>query len=144
MSIPTQKLHYRLFAHCAVQAASIQFGDAVRRAITQGALDTFSNKPDGYDFEATYDTLNKIYCGQYRFEQKIEALRNPELQMPNFPKPNIAVLNAKYLIESFVIANVPDNRVCTDGFKLYSTTVGQGFAIVIKAMDFISRSFKLS
>jgi hypothetical protein len=36
--LATQKLYYRLFAHCAIQAVCTQFAAGMRLAMTQGAL----------------------------------------------------------------------------------------------------------
>jgi hypothetical protein len=138
------QLHYRLFTHCSVQAASSQFSRNIGRAITQGAVVSFAGNVTGYNFESTYNSLEHIYCGQHRFDGRIERLSNGGLQMPGFHMPNIAVLNAKFLIENFVMANVPGNKAYTSEFGLYSSTVGSGFAIVIRAMDTILRSFKIS
>jgi hypothetical protein len=34
ISIPTQKLHFRLWTHCAIQATCTQFDESQRRTIT--------------------------------------------------------------------------------------------------------------
>lgn len=63
ITVPTQKLYFRLFTHCAIQAACTQFDEAMRRAITQGAMESFTEKLDGYSFETTYTTLRQSIAG---------------------------------------------------------------------------------
>jgi hypothetical protein len=53
-------------------------------------------------------------------------------------------LNAKYLIENFVISNVNNSNVLGDGFGLYGGTVGGGLDIVLRAMTQLLKSVKIS
>jgi hypothetical protein len=71
-------------------------------------------------------------------------LNNPNYHWPFLPYPNAGILNAKYLIDNFVISNVTNNNVLGEGFSLYSGTVGGGLDIVLKAMTQLSKSFKLT
>jgi len=141
---PKTNLYIRLFAHCAVQAASTQFSQDTGRAITQGAMTGFKKTPEGYDFGTTYNALEAVYRGHHKFDRRIEPLSNPNYHWPFLPYPNAGILNAKYLIENFVISNVNNNNVLGDGFRLYSGTVGGGLDIVLKAMTQLSKSVKLT
>jgi hypothetical protein len=51
--IPASKtnLYIRLFAHCAVQAASTQFSQDIGRAITRGAMAGFQKRPKATTFK---------------------------------------------------------------------------------------------
>jgi hypothetical protein len=127
----TQTLYYHLFAHCSIQAAATEFDAGTRRAMTHGAVvEAFSIKPDGYDFETTYTTLEA-------------ALTNLNHQFDYLPNPNVGVLNAKYLIENFVIPNMKNSNAFIDDFQLYSGTVCQGVSIARRAIVQLSKSAKI-
>jgi hypothetical protein len=144
--IPASKanLYIRLFAHCAIQAASTQFNQDTGRAITRGAMTGFKKAPEGYDFETTYNALEAVYHGRHKFDPRIEPLSNPNYEWSFLPYPKAGVLNAKYLVENFVLSNVKNNNVFGDGFSLYSGTVGGGLDIVLRAMKQLSKSCKLT
>jgi hypothetical protein len=144
--IPASKtnLYISLFAHCAIQAASTQFSQHTGRAITQGAMTGFTKTPEGYDFGTTYNALEAVYRGRHKFDPRIEPLNNPNYYWRFLPYPNAGVLNAKYLIENFVISNVNNTKVLGDGFTGYSGTVGGGLDIVLRAMTQLSKSVKLT
>ena len=144
--IPASKtnLYIRLFAHCAIQAASTQCSLDTGRAMTMGAMTGFTKTPEGYDFETTYNALEAVYRGRHKFDPRIEPLSNPNYAWPFLPYPNAGILNAKYLIENFVLFNVKNSNVLGDGFSLYSGTVGAGLDIVLRAMTQLSKSCKLT
>ena len=144
--IPASKtgLYIRLFAHCAIQAAATQFSHDTGRAITRGAVMAYKKMPEGYDFDTNYNALEAVYRGRHKFEPRIERLNNPKYHWPFLPFPNAGVLNAKYLIENFVISNVNNTNVLGDGFALYSGKVGGGLDIALRAMTQLSKSAKLS
>jgi hypothetical protein len=144
--IPPSKtnLYIRLFAHCAVQAASTQFSQDTGRSIIRGAMTGFRKTPEGYDFDTTYNALEAVYRGRHKFDPRIERLNNPSYHWPFLPYPNAGVLNAKYLIENFVISNVNNANVLGDGFAGYSGKVGGGLDIVLRAMTQLSKSVKIT
>jgi hypothetical protein len=144
--IPASKtnLYIRLFAHCAVQAASTQFSQETGQAITRGAMTGFKITPEGYDFGTTYNALEAVYRGRHKFDPWIEPLNNPKYQWPFLPYPNAGILNAKYLIENFVISNVSNRDVLGYSFSLFSGTVGGGLDIVLRAMTQLRKSVKIS
>jgi hypothetical protein len=144
MSIPIQKLHFRLFMHCGVQAAGTQFEANTRRAITQGAIAGFANKPDGYDFETTYATLEAIYGGQHKFDQRVASLSNRGSQIHFLPNGNAGVSNAKYLIESFVIPNMKNSEAFIDDFQSYSSTVCATVGTVQRAINQLLSTMKIT
>jgi hypothetical protein len=140
-----QNLYIRVFAHCAIHAASTKFSQEVGKAIALGAMTGFAKTPTGYDFEATYNALEAVYRGRHKFDRTIEALSNPGFDFSILPYPNAGILNAKYLIENFVISIVNDTRVLGDGgFGAYSGTVCGGLNIVLRAMGQLSKSAKLT
>lgn len=143
ISIPTQKLYFRHFAHCALQAASTQFDEATGRGITQGAMTGFKSKIDGYDFETAYRTLAAAYRGEHEFAPRVEALQ-ATFEIPFLPDPDVGIYNAKYLLESFVIPNMPNSEAFVDDFELYSSTVSATVSTVQRAMEQLFRSFKLA
>jgi hypothetical protein len=71
-------------------------------------------------------------------------LNNPNYHWPFLPYPNAGILNAKYLIETFVISNLKNANVLGDGFAGYSGKVGGGLDIVLRAMTQLSKSVKLT
>jgi hypothetical protein len=122
--VATQKLHFRLFTHCAIQAACTQSDEPTRRAITHGgAVAGFTNTIADYDFQKTYTTLESAYRGQYSFDSRVANLTNPTSQLSFLPNPNIGVVNAKYLIEAFVIPNLNNSKAFIDQFESYSMTM---------------------
>jgi hypothetical protein len=137
-----QNLYIRVFAHCAIHAASTKFSEEVGKAITLGAMTGYAKTPAGYDFGATYNALEAVYRGRHRFDRRIEALSNPGFDFSILPYPNAGILNAKYLIENFVISLVNNTRVLGDGFGSYSGTVCGGLNVVLRAMGQLSKSVK--
>jgi hypothetical protein len=145
VSMETQKLHYRLFTHCAIQAACTQFDAGMRHAITRGAIaGGFTSKLDGYDFGKTYTTLEAAYLGQYKFVPEVEPLFNSDATISWLPNPNVGVLNAKYLIESFIIPNMKNSKAFLDDFAGYSSAVCAPLGSVGRGINHLLRSFKIS
>ena len=93
ISVAKQMLYLHLFTHCAVQAASTQFSQDTGRAITQGAIESFANTPEGYNFGTTYMTLEAVYRGRHKFDPSIERLSNPDYYWPLLPYPNAETPN---------------------------------------------------
>ena len=130
-----QNLYIRLFTHCAVQAASTQLSPETGKAMTRGVMTNFAKIPEGYDFEKTYTALESVYRVRHKFDPRVEPLSNPKYKWPFLPNPNAGILNAKYLIENFVLSNVNNSNVLGEGFSLYSGTVSGGLDIVLKSDD---------
>lgn len=143
VSVPTQKLHFRFWSHCAIQATCTQFDAGMRRTITQGAMEAFSEKLGGYDFAAMYDALEAAYRGQYKFDPKVEPLSNPNATIHYLPNQRIGVLNAKCLVEKFAIPYMPNKSAFIDEFQSYSSTVCASIGTVSRAMNHILAKFKL-
>lgn len=141
--LPVQKLHFRLYAHCAMQAASTQFEERIGREVTSGAMSGFTSSIEGYDFELTYQSLAKAYRGQYRFDPNVDALSNSEAQITFLPNSNVGVLNAKFLIENFVLCKMSNGSAFIDDFNGYSSTACATIGTVQRAIDQLSRSFKM-
>ncbi len=140
--ISTQKLHYRLWVHAAIQASCTQFDEGKRRTITQSAMKAFSETIPNYDLGSTYNALESAYRGQYNFDPRLEPLSNPGATINFLPNPHIGVLNAKYLIEAFVFTHMPNSAAFIDEFQSYSSTVCASIGTVSRAINHISKSFK--
>lgn len=144
VQLPMQKLHFRLYAHCAIQGASTQFEERIAREITSGAMSGFTNTVEGYDFEEAYQTLDRAYRGQHSFTPDIESLRNPDVQLGFLPNPNVGVLNAKFLVECFVLPNMSNYVAFLEDFEGYSSAACATIGTVCRAIDQVSRSCKMS
>jgi hypothetical protein len=144
VSRTAQTFYFRLFMHCTVQAAGTQFGERVRRGITEGAIATFKEKPSGEEFDRTYADLEAIYRGQHQFHSTLEVLENSEMQLSFLPNPNIAVLNARYLLERFVLPNVRDSTGFITDFVGYSGTLGSSLATVQRAINQLLGAHKIA
>jgi hypothetical protein len=149
MGVPPPKtnLYIRLFSHCAIQAASTQFGRKVGKAITMGAMSNYVKTPTGYDFESTYSALDAIYSGRHRFGVEYDALSNPGFDFPVLPNPDSGILNAKFLIDDFMFSNLSQallvRAVSSDGFKVFSGSVCGGLNIALRAMAQLSKSARI-
>jgi hypothetical protein len=106
-------------------------------------MTNFAKTPAGYEFEATYNALEAVYRGSHKLDQRVEALSNPGFDFTILPYPNAGILNAKYLIENFVIS-MNNTRILRGGFGSYSGTVCAGLNIVLRAMGQLSKSVKLA
>lgn len=144
VSETAQQLYFHLYGHGVMQAAFTQFAGATRREMTQGAMSLFTKKPQSYDFEKTYQTLETAYSGRQRFDPKIEVLSNVGAQAQRLPNSNAAVLTAKYLIADFVVPPVPNNQNFFDDFSGYSSTVFSTIGTACRAIDQLSKSVEIS
>jgi hypothetical protein len=145
VSIQTQGLHYRLFAHCAVQGTCTQYNEPTRRVITESAMKAFK-KTDGYDFQDSYNALEAAYRGEHKFIPRIESLDYPHGK-PNFlPNPNVGLINARFLLQSFVIRHMQNSAVFVTEqlqFEGYTATVQASIGTVQRAIEYISQKFKV-
>lgn len=138
-----QKLHFRLYTHCTIQAACTPLSEPMRRAITGGAITGgFKSSPD-YDFEKTYTTLEAAYRGQHKFDARVEQLKNLDAQLAFLPNPNAGVLNAKYLVEAFAIPYLENRNLLIENFRTYSSPVCSSIATVRRAIDQMLTKVKL-
>ena len=141
--VQTQKLHFRLWTHAAIQAACTQFNGSSARTITQSAMSTFSESISNYNFDSTYKALDAAYSNQYKFDPKLASLRNPNATVNSLPNPQVGTLNAKYLMEAFVFLHMPNSERFLEEFESYSGTVSASIGTVRRAIDHILRSFKI-
>ena len=81
-------------------------------------------------------------CGESLCSDGLSQCRNRNAHVPTHP--NAGVLNAKYLIENFVISNVSNAKVLGDGFAGYSGKVGGGLDVVLRSMTQLSKSVKIT
>jgi hypothetical protein len=144
ISIPTQKLHFRLWTHCAIQATCTQFDEGQRRTVTQSAMNAFSEQLADYNAESTYNALESVYRGQYKFDPRVAPLTNPEASIHFLPDPKAGVLSAKYLVEAFVIPHMLNSSDFIDEFQSYSSTVHASIGTVSRAMNHILGKFKIA
>jgi hypothetical protein len=110
MPLETQKLHFRLYTHSAIQAGCASLSESAKRTITLGAISGGFKSSTDYDFEKTYNTLEAAYRGQHRFDPRVEHLSNSNAQLAFLPNPDMGVLNAKYLVEAFVIPHTENSK----------------------------------
>jgi hypothetical protein len=96
-----------------------------------------------YDVASTYNALELVYRGQYKFDPKVAPLSNPEASIHYLPDPKVGVLNAKYLVEVFVIPHMPNSSAFIDQFQSYSSTACASIGTVSRAMNHILKSFKI-
>lgn len=144
IAISTQKFHFQLYAHCAIQAACTRFDEDTRRAITRGAVENYySVTPDGYDFSTTYSTLEAAYFGQHKFNTRIDSLVNSDAQLPFLQNTNVGVINAKYLIDSFIIPNMTNSNSFVEEFGSYSLDVSVSVTVVYRALNYLFKSFNI-
>lgn len=144
VSLAMQKLYFRLYTHCAMQASFSQFEDRMAREMTLGAMSAFANNLEGYDFGATYLTLDAAYRGRHQFSPMVEPLTNSDARLSFLPNSNAVVLNSKYLIETFVLPNVSNSSAFFDDFYGYSSSMCATVGTVCRAMGQLSKSFRTS
>src|SRR6185437_17166807 len=80
---------------------------------------------------------------QYKFDPKIAPLSNPAASIHYLPDPKAGVLNAKYLIETFVMPHMPNSSAYIDEFQSYSSTACASIGTVSRAMNHIQAKFKV-
>lgn len=142
VSVAIQKLYFHLYLHSALQAICTPLTGDMRLAITQGAMGGFKNNPKGYDFDTTFEALEAIYRGSYKFDEPLDTLANPDAKVKFLPNPNVAVLNAKYLIEIFVMQYMNNVSLFVDDFKYYSSTIFASIATAQRAGNHLSKSLR--
>ena len=143
ISLETQKFHFQLYTHCAIQAGCTPLSEPTRRSITRGAITGgFQSRPN-YDFDRTYSTLESAYRGQHKFDGRVEQLSNSNAQLAFLPNPNTGVLNAKYLVETFAIPHLANSNILIENFGRYSSTVCSSIATVRRAIDQMFTKVKL-
>jgi hypothetical protein len=138
--IATQKLHTRHYAHCAVQTISTRYARPVAFEMVWGAMNGFNNTIEGYDFVTAYETLDAAYQGRHRFSPAVESLRSPELEARG---ATLALQNAKYLMETFVLPYMPNAAAYIAGFSSYSITCYGALGTVSRALDQVSKKLKM-
>lgn len=144
LPIALQKLHFRHFVHCALQGACTQFEASLRRAITEGGMSGFAAKVEGYDFVSSYENLEAAYCGQHNFPEHLRTLSNPEAGLPFLNNSNVGVVNAKYLLETFVFRHMTNADAFINDFQYYSSKVSASVGMVARAIDAAHKSFKIT
>lgn len=86
-------------------------------------MNAFSEQLADYNVGSTYNALESVYRGQYKFEPRVAPLSNPEASIHFLPDPKAGVLNAKYLVEAFVIPHMPNSSAIIDGFSRIAATL---------------------
>jgi hypothetical protein len=143
VAVLTQKLHYRLWTHAAIQTFCTRFNDGKRRTITQSGMGIFTGAVAGYDFGTTYKALEEAFQGQYKFDPKLAPLSNSGGGVSYLPNPQAPTISAKYLIQEFVFRHMPNAPAFINDFSSYSSTVGASIGTVSRAVDHISTKFKI-
>jgi hypothetical protein len=107
-------------------------------------MDSFTEQLNGYKFEMTYGTLEAAYHGQHKFSPQVESLANSEAKFTWLPNPDVGILNAKYLLESFVILNMKNSSNFIADFHGYSACAFGAVGTVGRAINQLLASFKIS
>jgi hypothetical protein len=142
--VPIVQLYHRLYTHCVLQTTFKGYSPVHRRAMVLGAISGLADAPGGYDFGKTFSELETAYEGDYKFDPSVEPLTNPEARLPFMAYPNVGILAAKYLINSFVIPNMRNSKAFIDDFKGYSGTIGSSVATANRAADQITSKVKIA
>jgi hypothetical protein len=135
--IPTVKLYHLLYTHAALQTHFKSFSLADRQAMTRGAMANIADKPAAYDFGKTFNELEASLSDRYIFDPSIAALSNPEI------RPMTCVPAAKYLLDSFVLANIKNGQAFIIDFKGFSSTFCATVATVHRATEQLLTKVKL-
>jgi len=142
IAISTVKLYLRQYTHCVLQSVFKAYPEAQRRAMVQGAISALEETPPGYEFGRTFNSLEAVFDGSYRFDPSIEPL-NDDGRLNYLSVPNIHILASKYLIDTFVLDNIRNRKELIDNFGLYSSTVATSLALTNNAVDTITSKVKI-
>ncbi|MCW5718663.1 MAG: hypothetical protein KIS68_12615 [Bauldia sp.] len=144
LSLDRQKLWFRLFSHCAVQACATQFDSQIARQVTRGAVEQgFANPAQGYDFASTYALYRSALDGTHQFDPRIRHLANPGSRTPFLARDDAGVLAAKVLIETFVFKHVRDPEPFINRFQNFSSIVGASIGTTYRAMSQLLQKVKM-
>ena len=127
--IPTVKLYHLFYTHAVLQTHFKSFSLAHRQAMTRGAMSNIADKPAGYDFGKTFNDLEAAFDDRYKYDASVASLRNPEA------RPMTAVSAAKYLVDSFVLANMKNRQAFLDDFRGFSSTICVSVGTVHRATE---------
>lgn len=137
VSLDELRLYIRLYQHCSIQAACTYLEPSMPRPITESAVGGFAKQPEGYRFDGVYQTLTSAYGGQRIFHHLIEALTNGEVSIRGLPNPDAGVINARFLIDTFIKLRMPNAPAYMDNFQSYSVSVAVGVTTAQRAIDHI-------
>lgn len=138
------QLYSCVFAHCALQAACSSFGDETAHAVTLGAMKSLARPPSGYSADMTYIEVARVYSGEHRLHSSVANLTNPNFFVPFIPKPEAGILNAKYLLDRFVIGKLDNSEDFITDFNSFSGGVASAIGTATRAIDWHRRSTKLA
>jgi hypothetical protein len=85
--------------------------------MTRGAMVNIANKPSAYDFGKIFNSLEAVFDDQYGFDPVVAPLRNTDAR----PMPGVSA--ARYLVDSFILANMKNRQAFIDDFVGFSSTV---------------------
>lgn len=140
-----QKLYFRLYLHCSIQAACTQFEEGVRRGITHGAtVQGFKSGLGGYDFDKCFSTLETAYSGRHKFHPALQNLANSEAYVHVVPNPEVGVINSKFLIEEFVLRHLTNGATFVSDFHDFSSTQSSSVATTCRAVGQILSLVKIT
>ena len=107
-------------------------------------MNGFSEQLADYNVGSTYNALESVYRGQYRFDPRVAPLTYPDASIHFLPDPKAGVLSAKYLVEAFVIPHMPNSSAIIAEFQSYSSPLHASIGTVSRAMNHILAKFKIS
>ncbi|MEI9902459.1 MAG: hypothetical protein WDN31_22900 [Hyphomicrobium sp.] len=144
VSLETQKLHFRLFSHCVLQAAFSQFPSPLQHAMTRGGMQCFLSPIAGYDFDHAYADLDAAFRGAFKFDSQVSQLDHPEAAITFLPNSKVGVQGAQYLVQSFILSKMPNANAFIDDFTGYAATCCAAIGASCRATNHASKSFKMS
>jgi hypothetical protein len=136
--IPTVKLYHLFYTHAVLQVHFKSFSLIHRQAMTRGAMANIADKPATYDFGRTFNDLEAAFADQYKFDPSVASLRNPEGARP---MPGVSA--AKYLVNSFILANMKNRQAFLDDFGGFCSTVCATVATVHRATEQLLTKVKI-
>jgi hypothetical protein len=136
------ELYIRLYSHCILQGVFKQYSLSQRRSMVDGAMSAIQETPAGYEFEKTFSELESVFDGRYKFEPRVASLNDSGRQ--NFlAVPAAHVFISKYLIDRFMLSNIPNNKGYFEKFGFYTSTIGTSLATAHRAINSLESVVKI-
>jgi hypothetical protein len=135
--ISTVKHYHLIYTHAVLQTHFKSFSLDHRRGMTRGAMANIASKPAAYDFGKVFNGLEAAFADQYQFDPSVALLRNADAR----PIPGVSA--AKYLLDSFVLANMKNRQAFIDDFGAFSSTICGTIATVNRATEQLLTKVKI-
>lgn len=133
-----------LYAHCVLQAALLGYSVEGRRKMVEGAVAGLAERPADYDFPATFDELEAVFDGRYRFGASLDWLDSGKARASLRAEQPVGDLVAMYLFETFIVPRLGNNRAFINGFDNLSRTIASTVATIERAASQMASTAKQS